>query len=91
MAFGADRFDLPLYGQVEHPAVKEDNGVQRLSLGRCGNMKMSRQMAKERIDFLFPHLAGMGVATMELDVSNDPVAIALLGTLDNFALHQEVL
>ena len=38
---------------------------------------MSSQMAQERIDFLFSHLAGVGVATMELDVSNDPVAMEI--------------
>ena len=51
---------------------------------------MSRQMAQERIDFLFSHLAGVGVATMELDVSNDPVAIALLGTVGIMVIAQNL-
>jgi hypothetical protein len=43
--FGPDRFKLPLDRLVKHPAVKETNRVQRLSLRCRGNMKMSRQMA----------------------------------------------
>jgi len=31
---------------------------------------------------LFYHLAGVGVSTMELDIAEDPVAIALLGSID---------
>jgi hypothetical protein len=36
--FGPDRLQLPLYRLIEHPAVKKDDGIQRLSLGRCGNI-----------------------------------------------------
>jgi len=53
-------------------------------------MKMSRQMAQERIDFLFSHLAGVGAAAMELDVSKDPVAIALLGTVGIMVIAQNL-
>jgi hypothetical protein len=67
-------------GQVlfQYFAIQEENGVQRLVLGRSGDIAADGEVSEERAEMLRAELAGMTFAMKE-DVAANPVQIGLLG------------
>ncbi len=58
--------------------LEEDDGIERLRLGRGSDMALGGKVVQERLDLRSPHLPGVAFA-MEPHKLPDPVAISAFG------------
>jgi hypothetical protein len=77
-SLGSDHVVEPGQVLLEDVAVEEQESVQRLVLGRGGNLALDGQGTQEARDLGGAHLEGMRLA-MEADVPADPPDVGRLG------------
>ncbi len=86
---GAHRAELELERLVEHVAVEEDEGVERLVLGGGGDVEVDSQVGEEGFDLGLAHPGGV-LFVVEQDEAADPVQIDLLGLVGVALAAQDV-
>jgi hypothetical protein len=67
---------------LQHVAVEEEHGGQRLVLGAGGDVAIDREVSEESLDFGEAHVTGVPPpvgGAMEADELLDPGEVALLG------------
>lgn len=75
------RLDPVCYGLIQDVPVVEGNGIHGLPLGGCRYLAMSSQVTEKAIDLALAHVLRMGFASVELDESENPVAVGVLRTV----------
>ncbi len=88
--FGAGRLKLFVNRDIKHFFVKENYGIEGLTLGGGGDLLLNRQMGQEAFNLLLTHIPGMGLASMVPDIAHDPVAIGLFGAIGIVMIPQDL-
>ena len=73
-----------------HRTIKENDGIQGLTLGGGGQLLLNRQMGQEGFNLLFTHFTGMGFAPVVPDIAHDPIAIGLFGAISVVVILQDL-
>jgi hypothetical protein len=68
---------------LQHLVVEEDQGIERLVLGRGGHMPIQRQMADELADFFRTHFRRVSRA-VEIDEPFDPADVTAVFEVARF-------
>ena len=64
---------------LEHSVVEQDQGIERLGLGRCRDAAYGCQMIQKVFEPLFIQCIGVALA-MKIDVLANPVRVAILSS-----------
>ena len=88
--FCTDRLEFFVNRDIEHLFVKENDGIQGLTLSGGGHLLLNRQMGQEGFNLLFTHFTGMGFVPVVPDIAHDPIAIGLFRAIGIVMIPQDL-
>jgi len=76
--FGLNGVDSAIQFYFEYITIEEKDGVERLILGRGGDVALHGQVGQVCLDLVHPHLPWMAFVVEE-DEALDPIGVSLFG------------
>ncbi len=88
--FGTGRLEFFVNRDIKHSFIKENNGIEGLTLGGGGDISLNCQMGQEGFNLPFTHIPGMGLPPVVPDIAHDPIAIGLFGAIGVVVIPQDL-
>lgn len=90
MPFGTDRFEGFIDRHVKNLFVQKNDRVEGLTLSGCCHILLNGQMGQKCLDLLFSHISGVNFGTMESNISNNPIAVSLFGSIRVVVISEDL-
>ena len=78
---GPDRGNLPIQGFIKNLPVQEDNGIEGLALRGSSHRPFYGQVGEKTLYITDAQTPLMGLAAEEMDETNYPLTVRLLGAV----------